>query len=395
MNPRIVIAGFVAAVAFCARAAEESWKVGRMVGGPRGWATATELLDGRVLIAGGHAQHDDHLTSCVLFDPASDATRLTGSLHTSRHEHTATLLKDGRVLVVGGYTLPQQWLDDAEIYDPKSGEWKIVKPLFKHGVEHRSVLLPDGRVFVLGGAIGSGEFSDRGEFFDPRNDSWTESHVHWKTMANFSVTPLKDGSLFLAGGDLTAGQTPTALVYDPAADEIRHSIELPRTFYWHSATLLADGRVLVTSGSTGEWNIVGNTYVIDPANARIEPGPAMKSGSICHGSIQLPDGGLLVIGGSSAGQVGKPLNVVERLDPKTGRWTEGPALNSPRCLCTAVAQLRDGRIVVFGGDNGVEGIGTMETLPAAGFKTNTTPEQEIQVPGWIAFAPRISYTNGL
>ena len=85
---------------------------------PRVQATATRLLDGRVLIAGGSPTAIDQnkapdLASAELFDPATNTFSPTGSMTIARHGHLATLLQDGRVLIEGG-TDPVS----AELYDP-------------------------------------------------------------------------------------------------------------------------------------------------------------------------------------------------------------------------------------------------------------------------------------
>ena len=63
--------------------------------------TATLLLDGKVLVAGGRNGGVDSL-SAELFDPAAGTWTPTGSMHVGRHFHTATLLANGQVLVEGG-----------------------------------------------------------------------------------------------------------------------------------------------------------------------------------------------------------------------------------------------------------------------------------------------------
>jgi N-acetylneuraminic acid mutarotase len=64
--------------------------------------TATLLLDGRVLLAGGYNGLES-MTSVEIYDPRRDRWTTTGSLHVGREEHMATLLQDGKVLVTGGY----------------------------------------------------------------------------------------------------------------------------------------------------------------------------------------------------------------------------------------------------------------------------------------------------
>src|SRR4029453_1631752 len=48
----------------------------------------------------------------------------TGSMNTPRVNHTATLLLNGKVLVAGGYNAGTI-LNSAELYDPASGTWSV------------------------------------------------------------------------------------------------------------------------------------------------------------------------------------------------------------------------------------------------------------------------------
>src|SRR3954467_9746936 len=67
--------------------------------------TATLLLDGRVLVAGG-APFLPAATS-ELYDPISQNWTNSGPLTFGREFHTATLLQDGRVVVTGGQSANQ------------------------------------------------------------------------------------------------------------------------------------------------------------------------------------------------------------------------------------------------------------------------------------------------
>src|SRR4051794_10472695 len=67
--------------------------------------TLTALADGRVLLAGGLEQTGSSQTSVAaaeIWDPATGRFERTGSLNASRGWASATLLNDGRVLVAGG-----------------------------------------------------------------------------------------------------------------------------------------------------------------------------------------------------------------------------------------------------------------------------------------------------
>jgi N-acetylneuraminic acid mutarotase len=82
------------------------------------------LKTGKVLLAGGN---DETVSSksAILYDPATETWRSTGSLRIRRDGHTATLLDDGKVLVVGGTILMRAGSMNAELYDPDTETWSL------------------------------------------------------------------------------------------------------------------------------------------------------------------------------------------------------------------------------------------------------------------------------
>jgi Kelch motif len=106
-------------------------KTGSMVE-PRDSATATRLADGRVLVVGGFTRPSDmpatakgpvlvSVASAELYDPGTGTFNDAGSMTIARAGHTATLLLDGRVLIAGGLNMTPTTADElgsAELYQP-------------------------------------------------------------------------------------------------------------------------------------------------------------------------------------------------------------------------------------------------------------------------------------
>ena len=63
--------------------------------------TATALVDGRILVAGGDTA-PTFTAAAQLYDPRRKSWGATGSLRFARCSHAAVRLRDGTVLVVGG-----------------------------------------------------------------------------------------------------------------------------------------------------------------------------------------------------------------------------------------------------------------------------------------------------
>jgi hypothetical protein len=64
--------------------------------------TATLLMNGKVLAAGGEQEDTGRFDSAELYDPAAGVFTATGSMTRARDGHTATPLPDGTVLMTGG-----------------------------------------------------------------------------------------------------------------------------------------------------------------------------------------------------------------------------------------------------------------------------------------------------
>ena len=239
--------------------------------------SATLLPNGQVLVVGG----DENDFSFELFDPATDTwTTSADGLNEVRIFHTASLLSDGRVLVVGGKS---SWGDDPvrtfELFDPgvpPAGNWTMPTETLDEGrIGHTATTLSDGRVVVVGGSPNSDssiETLDTCEIYDP-NASISE---HWTTLtatlverrAWHTATLLNDGSVLVVGGFGGVGgydALGSAEIFDPLTGSWRTvNQRLQDSRGGHSATLLADGRVLISGGSL-HASYVDSVEVFDPA----------------------------------------------------------------------------------------------------------------------------------
>src|SRR6202171_1397587 len=94
--------------------------------------TATLLISGKVLVAGGQSDASRPLASAELYDRAVGTWLTTASLAVARRGHTATILPDGAVLAVGGDN-NSGYLASAERYQPagpnRSAGWSVTGSL--------------------------------------------------------------------------------------------------------------------------------------------------------------------------------------------------------------------------------------------------------------------------
>lgn len=255
---------------------------------------------------------------------AADGFAATGSMITARQKAVATPLADGRVLITGGRISPAAMSKTrkAEIYDPATGTFAATGDMLTARQDHNAVRLADGRVLVFNG----------GDLFAPLN------------------------------GD---PGTP-AEIYDPATGTFSATAPLLVERDLGSATLLADGRVLIAGGRGcgpcldlgGGVSTLRDTEVVelyDPQTGQFSAAGAMSSSRGLTALLPLADGGAVVIGGyretiekvdGEIRVVNEALATAERFDPASAQFTLLAGTMAQGRAGHAAALLGDGRVLV-------------------------------------------------
>ena len=184
-----------------------------------------------------------------------------------------------------------------------------------------------------------------------------------KPRRHHTATQLADGRVVVIGGESAGagGSWPLEIeLYDPQTGEFTVSgASLSAGRAHHTADLLPDGRVLVVGGVRPNGLVLQSAVFYDPVNDTFGNPSNLVSPRVGHTTHVLPDGDLLVIGGSTlfslGGAFGLPLTgtslakaTVERYDVQNGSFGAAADLPDPRFLHDSAA-LDDGRILLVGG----------------------------------------------
>ncbi len=229
-----------------------------------------------------------------------------------------------------------------------------------------AVMSGDGAILLAGGEDGRRNPLALSARFDPASSSWTPTARQLNTARRLhSITRLADGKVLVAGGITGPMSVPargmnSAEVFDPANGgtwTTVASMNEPR--FAHSATLLANGSVLVAGGCSarsGDSNrALRSAEIYDPAGNTWTITKPMNDIRFGHPAIRLANNKILVVGGVitiGRGQYAA-LGYCEIYDPgagpDTGTWSTTASLASPRKGHQATL-LRDGSVLVTGGD---------------------------------------------
>jgi hypothetical protein len=250
-------------------------------GAGRGYMTATELADGRVLVAGG-LNTGGAQGKVDVYEPATGTWAVGPAMRTPRRSHTATLLKNGKVLVVGGWSGGATGA--AELYDPATNTWSVTGALTTGRYDHTATLLPSGKVLVVGGRNGT-QVVATAEVYDPDTGTWSVTSAPGAAREFHTATLLSTGQVLVAGG--RNGTTlASAELYEEVSGQWSAAGVMASARYQHAAVLLeAQGKVLVVGGvglATAEL------YAYDACagvSCNSAPGPCYEAVGTCGNGV--------------------------------------------------------------------------------------------------------------
>ena len=215
-----------------------------------------------------------------------------------------------------------------------------------------TTLLTDGQVLVGGGHGGDRhDPASRGaELYNPSTGQWIETgRMVTAHRSGHTATLLANGQVLVAGGSAYQGKgggpypRGDAELYDPTTGTWAETGAMTVARSSHIATLLPDGRVLVVGGYGANFKPVRRAEVYDPSTgtwARTRGTPSLSA----LAATVLSNGRVLVLGRPP----GSRATAVAEYDPVGRTWAGLASVSAPHCISRAL-RLKDDRVLVLCG----------------------------------------------
>lgn len=163
------------------------------------------------------------------------------------------------------------------------------------------MLLPNGKVLIVGGGQttrpGYGVSLNTAELHDPDSGEFSIIGTMVARRSGHKATLLNNGKVLITGG---AGNK--AELFDPVTGTFSATGDMTTSRRSHSATLLPNGQVLLVGGYTAAGPVTTNSVELyNPATGTFSSTANMAEARQQHTATLLLTGELLVVGGSEAG----------------------------------------------------------------------------------------------
>ena len=224
-----------------------------------------------------------------------------------------------------------------------------------------TLLSSNSLVLVAGGTTDGSAVVSTADLYDPATNTWRATGAMTVARRGHTATLLSNGKVLVTGGTDGTAVLKSAEIYDPATGQWTATTGTMRfTRRWHTATLLTDGSVLIVGGIVGSETTGGVTTdgskitEIFDGSAFSSVTSQLPSAVQGHTATLLSNGSVLVAGRNNAdGLAGAQTTAIYDF-PKavsgsvTANWYSGPPMAHGR-YNHAATRLADNRVLVSGG----------------------------------------------
>lgn len=240
---------------------------------------------------------------------------------------------------------------------PAVGAFSLAGKMRVERVGHTSTRLQNGRVLLVGGSRTDdlNNVLSMTEFYDPANGNCYATGSMAKGRRGHTATLLNDGRVLVTGGANGTENYATAELFNPTKGTFVKTGEMNSSRCFHTASLLPDGSVLIVGGAEGAeiYNPKNGKFfkIGDPSVARMK-----------HTAVELPGGRILLAGGHDLANT--VLFTAEVYDPANKTFTKVGNLREGRQEHCAVL-LENGKVLLAGGLDEDEALATAEIFDPA------------------------------
>lgn len=272
------------------------------------------------------------------------------ALPVARALHSSTRLPDGQILVAGGLGADLQPLRDTWLYRPGDPAWRQGPDLPQAVFDHAAVQTRFG-LLIAGGRNAQSEPVLQTLLLRDIKQGFSQLSPLMIPIAAAQLSQNLHGELLLSGG-YTAGNAPNPLLlqWDGQRWQQVFSQNVPNQRGNWAVQAMPDGHWLLASNDALYQLKLPEQTDRQPAEMQsYSHYPRMARNAAEAGSTvaELPDGRLLVSGGSLAGTA-VATTFSEVMDPATGRWQKTAPTWFAHHGSEAIV-LPDGRVLLYGG----------------------------------------------
>lgn len=263
----------------------------------------TILPNGQVFVAGGHIAIEVGLPKAAIYDPVANAWTQLPNMNDGRWYPTATTLSNGDVMVLGGDVTPYHGTNlIPQIWELVPQAWRYLNGAPLSVADYpRMFVAPNGKLFNAGPTVGTRYLDTTG------TGTWSMvGKTQYPNSRDYgSAVMYTPGKVLIVGGDDPPTNTAETIDLTSSSPAWNYTNSMVNHRRQLNATILPDGTVLVTGGSSGKgFNNFGfPVYAAELWNPSTGAWTTLASAPHYRGyhsiAVLLPDGRVLTAGGSA------------------------------------------------------------------------------------------------